>query len=82
MTKELIMLGTGHAMVTRCYNTCFLLKKEDEYLMVDSGGGNGIMAQLEKLEIEYTDIHNLILTHGHTDHILGEIGRASCRERV
>ena len=51
MTKELIMLGTGHAMVTRCYNTCFLLKKEDEYLMVDSGGGNGIMEQLENVQI-------------------------------
>lgn len=22
---ELIMLGTGNAMVTRCYNTCFVL---------------------------------------------------------
>ena len=73
MGIELIMLGTGHAMVTKCYNTCFLLKKEDEYLMVDSGGGNGIMSQLEKLGVSYTDIHNLIVTHGHTDHILGAI---------
>ena len=28
---ELIMLGTGNAMVTRCYNTCFVLSSGEEY---------------------------------------------------
>ena len=27
---ELIMLGTGNAMVTRCYNTCFVLSSGEE----------------------------------------------------
>lgn len=70
---QLIMLGTGHAMVTKCYNTCFVLKNEDQYLMVDAGGGNGIMAQLEKVQVSYTGIHNMIVTHGHTDHVLGVV---------
>ena len=39
---ELIMLGTGNAMVTRCYNTCFVLSSGEEYFLVDAGGGNGI----------------------------------------
>ena len=50
---ELIMLGTGSAMVTKCYNTCFALRREEEYFLVDAGGGNGILSQLEKAEIDY-----------------------------
>ncbi|MDS0527053.1 MBL fold metallo-hydrolase [Clostridium sp. SHJSY1] len=73
MDMQLVMLGTGHAMVTKCYNTCFAFRNDNEYLMVDAGGGNGIMAQLEKAEIPYTNIHNMIVTHGHTDHVLGVI---------
>ena len=41
--ERLIMLGTGNALVTRCYNTCFAIQDDDEYFLVDAGGGNGIM---------------------------------------
>lgn len=68
---ELIVLGTGNAMVTKCFNTCFALKNDDEYLLVDTGGGNGILAAIEKAEIDFAKIHHLFLTHAHTDHILG-----------
>ncbi len=44
------MLGTGNAMVTRCYNTCFVLSSGEEYFLVDAGGGNGIFKQLSKPE--------------------------------
>lgn len=47
-TTELVMLGTGNAAVTRCYNTCFALRCQDKTLLVDAGGGNGILVQLEK----------------------------------
>lgn len=56
--EKLIMLGTGNAAVTKCYNTCFALKKEKEYFLIDTGGGNGILSQLEKAEISITDIHS------------------------
>lgn len=46
--RKLILLGTGNAMVTKCFNTCFALNIDDEYFLVDAGGGNGILAQLEK----------------------------------
>ena len=26
MSTQLILLGTGNALVTKCYNTCFALK--------------------------------------------------------
>ena len=67
------MLGTGSAAVTRCYNTCFLMKDRDTNLLVDAGGGNGILSRLEKAGTDIRDIHNMYLTHAHTDHILGAV---------
>ena len=37
---NITMLGTGNAMVTECYNTCFVLEDGDKHLLVDGGGGN------------------------------------------
>ena len=52
MTDEtLILLGTGNATVTKCFNTCFAIKTGEEYFLVDTGGGNGIMTQLGKAGI-------------------------------
>lgn len=65
------MLGTGNALATRCYNTCFTLHGKEGVLLVDAGGGNGILTQLEKAEIRYKDINDLFVTHAHTDHLLG-----------
>jgi len=69
--EELIVLGTGNAMVTKCFNTCFALRKGESYFLVDTGGGNGILSALEKAEIDPAKIICLFLTHAHTDHILG-----------
>lgn len=66
------MLGTGNALVTRCYNTCFTLHSSSgTILMVDAGGGNGVLTQLERAGIPYDSIHDLFVTHAHTDHLLG-----------
>ena len=58
-TMKITMLGTGHATVTRCYNTCFVLEQTAGdgtcRLLVDAGGGNGILAQLEKAGIRDGD---------------------------
>lgn len=72
-TDEIILLGTGNATVTRCYNTCFVIKDKETMLLVDAGGGNGVLSQLEKADIALTDLHSLFLTHAHTDHILGAV---------
>lgn len=65
------MLGTGNALATRCYNTCFTLHSKESVLLVDAGGGNGILTQLEKAGIRREDISDLFVTHAHTDHLLG-----------
>ena len=73
MTTELTMLGTGNATVTKCYNTCFTIKTGKNILLVDAGGGNGILGQLEKAGIAISEIHDMFVTHAHTDHILGAV---------
>ena len=70
---ELIMLGTGNAAVTRCYNTCFAIRNNDKILLVDAGGGNGILVQFQKANIQLTEITDMFITHAHTDHVLGAI---------
>lgn len=71
--EELIILGTGNANVTRCYNTCFALRCGEEYFLVDAGGGNGILRQLEAVDIPMDRIHHIFLSHEHTDHLLGMV---------
>ena len=70
---ELTILGTGHATVTKCYNTCFILNNEGEYLLVDAGGGNGILRILEEQDIPLQNIHHMFVSHGHTDHVMGVV---------
>ena len=71
MAESLVVLGTGNAMVTHCFNTCFALQFGQEYFLVDSGGGNGILRALEDADISPCNIHHIFITHAHTDHILG-----------
>lgn len=72
-TTQITMLGTGNATVSQIYNTCFLLKTPSTLMLVDAGGGNGILAQLKKVNVQISDIHHLFVTHAHTDHVLGVI---------
>jgi len=70
---KITMLGTGNAAVTRLYNTCFVLSENDEYFMIDAGGGNQILGILEEHGIALTQVHDLFITHSHSDHILGVV---------
>lgn len=73
MKDRLIVLGTGNANATRCYNTCFAIDFGEDLLLCDAGGGNGILRQLEEAGIGLERIHHLIVTHAHTDHVMGVI---------
>ena len=73
MEETLIMLGTGNATVTKCYNTCFAIQDRQEFFLIDTGGGNGILSQLEKANIPLENIHNIFISHEHIDHLLGII---------
>ena len=73
ITAQITMLGTGNATVSQIYNTCFVLQTPSTLMLVDAGGGNGILAQLKKVNVLISDIHHLFVTHAHTDHVLGVI---------
>ena len=71
--ERLHVLGTGNAMVTRCYNTCFALQSDDGLLLVDAGGGNGILRQMEDAGLSFADVHDFFITHAHPDHLGGAV---------
>ena len=68
---RITMLGTGNAAVTECYNTCFVLEDEGRRLLVDGGGGQGILAQLKHAGFQLADISEIFVTHNHLDHLMG-----------
>ena len=78
---KITMLGTGNAMVTKCYNTTFVLTDGEKQLLVDGGGGNKIFNQLEDAGIDWKNIKEIFVTHKHVDHVIGIIWmiRKICR---
>ena len=63
-TSNIIFLGTGNALATRCFNTCFIIRSRGNMLMVDAGGGNGILRVLDAARLaEQLSVKNLILYH-------------------
>lgn len=79
--EKITILGTGSAMVTKCYNTTFTISNNSEHFLIDAGGGNTILSNLEKAHISLANIHNMFISHNHNDHILGAIWiiRAVCQ---
>ena len=53
---NITMLGTGNAMVTECYNTCFVLQDGEKHLLVDGGGGNTLLRQLKQAGFAWQDM--------------------------
>lgn len=70
---KLTMLGTGNAMVTECYNTCFVLSEGQRHFLVDGGGGNTLLRQLKCADIDWRDVKDIFVTHKHIDHLMGII---------
>lgn len=71
--EKLVVLGTGNAMATHCYNTCFAVQNDVGALLVDTGGGNGILTQLRRAGLDVIAFHDVIVTHEHCDHLLGAV---------
>ena len=70
---KLTLLGTGNALVTECYNTCFLIEDRGQLFMTDAGGGNTVLHQIRQAGYDWMDIRHIFVTHKHIDHLLGII---------
>ena len=70
---DITMLGTGNALVSHIYNTCFVLRDGDKHLLVDGGGGNTLLAQLKHAGFDWMDMREIFVTHKHVDHIMGVV---------
>ena len=71
--EKLHMIGTGTALSTKYYNTCFIIENNEGYLLVDGGGGNGILKRFKQMNLDWNRLHNVFVTHAHSDHVLGSI---------
>lgn len=69
--REIIFLGTGAAEAKKYSNSCFYIKDVSGGMLVDTGGGNQILTQLEKSGIRLEEINYIYITHKHIDHLLG-----------
>jgi len=70
---KLTMLGTGNALVTECYNTCFLIDDNNQLFLIDGGGGNTILHQIKAAGYDWMNIRHIFVTHKHIDHLLGVV---------
>ena len=70
---KITMLGTGSALATECYNTCFILSDNGKNFLVDAGGGNTILRNINHAGFTFSEIHDVFISHSHIDHILGAI---------
>ena len=67
----LYVFGTGHALVTKLYNTCYALYDGTSFFHLDGGGGSQILAIWEQMRVSPGLVRNLFISHRHIDHILG-----------
>ena len=66
--NKITMLGTGHGFVYDLYETCFII---NDSFLIDTGGSADIVKNLQLSGINIKDIHDVFISHTHTDHILG-----------
>lgn len=71
--ERLTALGTGYAVATKCYTTCFTVSDGQEHFMIDTGGGSGVLTNLERAGITVSQVHHIFLSHRHTDHVMGAV---------
>lgn len=65
---QLITLGTGTMVPTKNKKSSgYLIKNKGDFLLLDCG--EGVFRRLMDLNIDYFKIHNIVISHTHTDHI-------------
>lgn len=68
---KIVVLGTGTAIVKKYFNTSFAFCHNDDILLVDGGGGHGILKQMDLAGLKWENVHDIFVSHEHTDHLFG-----------
>jgi ribonuclease BN (tRNA processing enzyme) len=68
MNMEIVFLGTSSIQIGDKFCTSFLVRNGEELLLFETGPG--VVSQLSKLNIHYSQINNIVISHAHFDHFL------------
>jgi ribonuclease Z len=71
MSRKIIILGTGAAMVTDHYQASFIVEYDELKMLVDTMGGYDIYRALIENKYSLYDINTLFISHRHLDHAMG-----------
>jgi ribonuclease BN (tRNA processing enzyme) len=63
---RVLAIGTGTAVPTSRAQSCFMLEKDGEKILVDAG--MGALFRLNQLGVDLSEIKAILLTHNHLDH--------------
>jgi ribonuclease Z len=66
-----VFLGTGGALNVERYQSATVLEHGATKIMLDTGGGLGLVRRLLAARIDPASVHHLFLSHRHLDHIGG-----------
>jgi ribonuclease Z len=68
---RVVFLGTGGALNPERYQAAILVECGDTRLLLDTGGGLGLVRRMLAAEVEPGSVGHIFLTHRHLDHIGG-----------
>lgn len=73
MKKQMHILGTGTATVSKYINTACAFDDGESLFLVDGTGGADILRSFDVMNLDWGRLHHGFLSHEHTDHFLGMV---------
>ncbi len=65
---RVVFLGTGGALNPERYQPCLLVEAGRARLLLDTGGGLGVVRRLMDCEIDPSSVNHIFVSHRHLDH--------------
>src|SRR5262245_9715236 len=68
---RVVFLGTGGALNPERYQPCILVDDGASRLLLDTGGGLGVVRRLMDCEVDPSSVNHIFISHRHLDHAGG-----------
>jgi ribonuclease Z len=68
---RVVFLGTGGALNAERYQAAILVETGGVRLLLDTGGGLGVVRRLRAAEVDPSSVGHIVLSHRHLDHVGG-----------